>query len=296
MTEKKRVVHTRKSRELQESEDNSNVTLTALEETMIRDEASSDEEASEIMEEELTLKRREMSLAQAEKLINQETPSRILMERPSWGAAGAACEIHTRQTYAMLLGRRGGTANASSPITGLYAGAKRIRQVVNAYRRGCPFAAQFLVRLEQDLNQVNELFELKESEVRKLVQGISRVQMKRFCSRAPARIDVVFVNPYAWHVLDLVLRFDDMVRILLPYRQVHMIDNTVYFNLVQELGRHLRRLFAHCNRYFFVGQEAVEKQDELYLAAVNQFGELDPEIHDGKLLPYLIAIPQSFVR
>ena len=294
MTDKHKILDARKSRELQASEDASNVELTALEETMIRDEAASDTEAKEIMDEELTRKRREISLAQAEKLINQETPSRILMERPSWGAAGAACEIHTRQTYAMLLGRRGDTENSS--ITGLYAGAKRIRLVVNAYRRGCPFAAQFLVRLEEDLKKVNELFELKESEVRKLVQRISRVQMKRFTSRSPARIDVVFVNPYAWHILDLVLRFDDMVRIMLPYRQTHMIDNKIYFNLVQEFGRHLRRLFASCNRYFFVGADAVEKKDEVYLAAVNQFGDLDPEIHEGKLLPYLIAIPQSFVR
>ncbi len=283
-----------RSRELEAAErelaDDPEVRLSPLDQDIIRAESETPEEAAAVIAGEESRMRKEKALEQAAKLINQETPSRMLLERPAWGITGATGELHMRSSWAICLGR-------SSPmITGMYGFAAKVKAVIAAYRKGCPFAAQRLLKLEAELKKVNEIFSVKEAELRKMLGSSVRTKMEPFTSERPSSVSVNFISPYAYHVFELLLIYDDIMRIIFPYAQMGMIDPKIYQDSLKELGRHIRRILSTCDGYYFVGDASCRAQDDIYQAAVNAFGEPDARIIEGKLLPYLVAIPQAFVR
>lgn len=283
-----------RSRELEAAEqelaDDPEVKLSSLDQDMIRAESETPEEAAAVIAGEESRLRKDKALEQAAKLINQETPSRMLLERPAWGITGATGELHMRSSWAICLGR-------SSPmITGMYGFAAKVKAVIGAYRRGCPFAAQRLLKLEDELKKVNGIFRIKEVEVRKMLESAVRTKMEPFTSERPSSVSVHFISPYAYHAFELLLIYDDIMRIIFPYAQMGMIDPKIYQADLKELGRHIRRILGSCDGYYYVGEASCRAQDDIYQAAVNAFGEPDARIIEGKLLPYLVAIPQAFVR
>ena len=283
-----------RSRELEAAErelaDDPELQLSPLDKDIIRAESETPEEAAAVIAGEESRLRKEKALEQAAKLINQETPSRMLLERPAWGITGATGELHMRSSWAICLGR-------SSPmITGMYGFAAKVKAVIAAYRKGCPFAAQRLLKLEAELKKVNEIFSVKEAELRKMLGSSVRTKMEPFTSERPSSVSVHFISPYAYHVFELLLIYDDIMRIIFPYAQMGMIDPKIYQESLKDLGRHIRRILSTCDGYYFVGDASCRAQDDIYQAAVNAFGEPDARIIEGKLLPYLVAIPQAFVR
>ena len=274
-----------RSRELEAAEqelaDDPEIKLSSLDQDMIRAESETPEEAAAVIAGEESRLRKDKALEQAAKLINQETPSRMLLERPAWGVTGATGELHMRSSWAICLGR-------SSPmITGMYGFAAKVKAVIGAYRRGCPFAAQRLLKLEDELKKVNGIFRIKEVEVRKMLGSAVRTKMEPFTSERPSSVSVHFISPYAYHAFELLLIYDDIMG---------MIDPKIYQADLKELGRHIRRILGSCDGYYYVGEASCRAQDDIYQAAVNAFGEPDARIIEGKLLPYLVAIPQAFVR
>ena len=283
-----------RSRELEAAErelaDDPELQLSPLDKDIIRAESETPEEAAAVIAGEESRLRKEKALEQAAKLINQETPSRMLLERPAWGITGATGELHMRSSWAICLGR-------SSPmITGMYGFAAKVKAVIAAYRKGCPFAAQRLLKLEAELKKVNEIFSVKEAELRKMLGSSVRTKMAPFASVRASSVRVTFISPDAYHVFELLLIYDDIMRIIFPYAQMGMIDPKIYQESLKDLGRHIRRILSTCDGYYFVGDASCRAQDDIYQAAVNAFGEPDARIIEGKLLPYLVAIPQAFVR
>ena len=283
-----------RSRELEAAErelaDDPELQLSPLDKDIIRAESETPEEAAAVIAGEESRLRKERALEQAAKLINQETPSRMLLERPAWGITGATGELHIRSSSVIWLGR-------SSPVlTGMSGFAAQVKAVIAAYRKGCPFAAQRLLKLEAELKKVNEIFSVKEAELRKMLGSSVRTKMAPFTSERPSAVSVNFISPYAYHVFELFLIYDDIMRIIFPYAQMGMIDPKIYQESLKDLGRHIRRILSTCDGYYFVGDASCRAQDDIYQAAVNAFGEPDARIIEGKLLPYLVAIPQAFVR
>lgn len=286
------VIRGQRARELEEAErELGDIGLSSLEQDIIRSEASSPEEATAIIHDEIAKKKQSAVMKTAAAKVNPETPSRMLLERPSWGGSAAEGEVHMRQSWAVLLGRE-----TPPVVTGLYGFASRVKRVIGGYRLGCPFAALMLKNLETDLIQVNEIFSIKEGEVRKLMDSAVRLRMKPFTSEIPVPVEVSFASPYSYHVFELLLIYDDILRIVYPYHRVRKIDPNFFPDLVKSLGRHLRRIMGSTNGYFFVGMESTLTQDATYQAAVNQFGDLPDGILDGKDLPHLVKVPPLFVR
>lgn len=285
-----------RARELDEAEreladvNQNDIKLTPLQKDMIRDESADAQEAEEIIADKEAKLRERKLVAIASKRINQATPSRMLLERPAWGATDANAEVHMRQTWAVTLGR-----DVAPKITGLFGFASNVKRVISSYRKGCPFAAMVLLQLEEELKHVNEIFKIKEHEVRKLLDTSIRIKMKPFVSEMPVSLELSFASPYSYHVTELLLIYDDILRLTYPYYQARIIETEYYFNLTRTLGRHLRRIMQCCNGYSFVGAESTLKKDSVYQAAVNVFGELNPGIIDKTLLPYLVRVPPAFM-
>lgn len=103
------------------------IKLTGLEEEMLRAEASDDEDAQLLIQMELDRKKRDLATKQAMSMVNQDTPSKYLLERPTWGPTQAPAEIHTTNAYLLILGRSGNspTTGKFAPITGLYRAASK---------------------------------------------------------------------------------------------------------------------------------------------------------------------------
>ena len=268
--------------------------LTPLEQDIIRAESESEEEAEATIALEQNKIRHAKALSEAQKMVNQATPSRMLLERPAWGITGAVGELHMHSSWLLCIGRSASTG--WGPVTGLYGFAAKVKQVLNDYRRGCPFAAMRLLKVEEELKGVNDLFTTKQGELRTMLREKVRTRMEPFTSARPAEAHLHFVSPYAYHAFELILLHDDVIRIIFPYIQMRLLDAKPYQNVLSEMGRHLRRLLASCDGHFFVGRESWDSKDDTCQAAINAFGEPDPDTLVGKLLPYLVTVPQAFVR
>lgn len=268
--------------------------LTPLEQDIIRAESESKEEAEATIALEQEKNRHAKALREAQKMVNQATPSRMLLERPAWGITGAVGELHMHSSWLLCIGRSASTGRG--PVTGLYGFAAKVKQVLNDYRRGCPFAAMRLLKVEEELKVVNELFTAKQAELRTLLREKVRTQMEPFTSAKPAQAHLNFVSPYAYHAFELILLHDDVIRIIFPYIQMRLLDVRPYQESLREMGRHLRRLLGSCDGHFFVGMDSWNSKDDTCHVAINAFGEPNPDTIAGKLLPYLVTVPQTFVR
>lgn len=261
--------------------------LGELDKQMIIDESESIEEANAVINEEEEKLMRKNALNRAHKKVNPETPLRILTKRPASGMIfQGEAELHMLQTYALLVGQ-----NSPKPITGLFASAKKLNELIGAYRKGCPFAAKFLMDIEKEIQFLNERIKAKDAEITRFLVSLTPLKLKKFTSKQTADPDLTFVNPYSYHYMALLLQYDEMLRKIFPYYQTSLLDYERFAQVTNEFGRHFRRLFSSADKYFYVGMESFKKQDTTYLAAITYFGELDKELVSRKVGPQFVALP-----
>lgn len=295
-SQKKKILNEGKSSYLLESQAEAladlSIDIDESEKEMIRQDAASDDEANEIIATEREVLVKKVALKKAKEKINEEVPSAVLTQLPAGGPTKATGTIHMKHSYYLLQGRSRKTGKFE--IMGLYAAAKQMNFLISSYRRGCLYAAKFLIDVETELKHLSETFKIKEKENEEFLKSLTLMEVEPFESNKPMKPDWVYVSPYAWHMNDLLLRYDLILRKCYPYFAMRMIDRDEFKVRVTSMSRDLRRLFGMGNSYFFVGPESFLKKDAVYLQAVTNFGELDEDIIKRKLVPNLVEIPKQF--
>ncbi len=266
------------------------IDISEADKEMIRMDADSPEEAEEIIAAEVDEVRKKETVKRAKQRVNEETPSSVHSQRPSGGVIRATGEIHSKHAYMLLIGRR-----ANPAITGLYGAAKRMNNLIRDYRRGCLYAAKFLIDTEAEINHIKKLFELKQEENKNYLESKVIMQVEPYRATHPSKPEWVYFSPYAWHFNELLLRYDRQVCQFYPYYAMRMIDRKEFQDRVTSLSRELRRLFSMNNKYYWVGPESFRKQDEIYMQAVSDFGVLNQDIIDRKVVPHFVEIPKQFL-
>lgn len=89
--------------------------LTPLEQDIIHAESESEEEAEAAIALEQDKVRHAKALSEAQKMVNQATPSRMLLERPAWGITGAVGELHMHSSWLLCIGRS--VSTGCGPVT-----------------------------------------------------------------------------------------------------------------------------------------------------------------------------------
>ena len=264
------------------------VSLTPAEERDLRDYAEGEDDLRELREEKLEEKREQAALRQARSRVNAEVPSRTLVQRPTYGATRGKVELHVRDTYAFLLGREADPERHKGYISGMFAAGKAIRTLVQGHVAGCPYATWYLVQIEEGMARFRALVQEKEAQARALVEAVTVVRLDPFTSRRPAEVPLDFVVSYGFHFADMLVRFDNVLRLLQSYLRQHFISQEEYRAIRNPLAKELRTLFRLPMLWRFVGRDAVLQQTNQLLAAEHDMGRLPQEILDGERLPQLV--------
>ena len=265
-----------------------NVSLTPAEERDLRDIAEGEDDLRELREEKLEEKRQQAAMRQARSRVNEAVPSRTLVQRPTYGATRGKVYLHVRDTYAFLLGREANPETHKGYIAGMFAASKTMRTLVQGHIAGCPYATWFLVRIEDGMAKFREMVKEKEVNALALVEAATPVRLEPFTSRRPAEVPLDFTASYGFHFADILVRFDNVLRILQSYLRQGFITQEEYRAIRQPLAKELRNLFRLPQQWRFVGKDAVMQQTNQLLAAEHDMGRLPQEILDGERLPQLV--------
>ena len=264
------------------------VTLTPAEERELRDIAEGEDDLQALRKEKLDEKREQAAMRQARRRVNDAVPSRTLVQRPTYGATRGKVYLHVRDTYAFLLGREANPETHKGYIAGMFAASKTMRTLVQGHIAGCPYATWFLVRIEDGMAKFREMVKEKETNAIALVEAATPVRLEPFTSRRPAEVPLDFTASYGFHFADILVRFDNVLRILQSYLRQGFITQDEYRAIRQPLAKELRNLFRLPQQWRFVGKDAVMQQTNQLLAAEHDMGRLPQEILDGERLPQLV--------
>lgn len=264
------------------------VTLTPAEERELRDIAEGEDDLQALRKEKLDEKREQAAMRQARRRVNDAVPSRTLVQRPTYGATRGKVYLHVRDTYAFLLGREANPETHKGYIAGMFAASKTMRTLVQGHIAGCPYATWFLVRIEDGMAKFREMVKEKEANAIALVEAATPVRLEPFISRRPAEVPLDFTASYGFHFADILVRFDNVLRILQSYLRQGFITQDEYRAIRQPLAKELRNLFRLPQQWRFVGKDAVMQQTNQLLAAEHDMGRLPQEILDGERLPQLV--------
>ena len=264
------------------------VTLTPAEERELRDIAEGEDDLQALRKEKLDEKREQAAMRQARRRVNDAVPSRTLVQRPTYGATRGKVYLHVRDTYAFLLGREANPETHKGYIAGMFAASKTMRTLVQGHIAGCPYATWYLVQIEEGMARFRALVQEKEAQARALVEAATPVRLEPFTSRRPAEVPLDFTASYGFHFADILVRFDNVLRILQSYLRQGFITQDEYRAIRQPLAKELRNLFRLPQQWRFVGKDAVMQQTNQLLAAEHDMGRLPQEILDGERLPQLV--------
>ena len=264
------------------------VTLTPAEERELRDIAEGEDDLQALRKEKLDEKREQAAMRQARRRVNDAVPSPTLVQRPTYGATRGKVYLHVRDTYAFLLGREANPETHKGYIAGMFAAGKTMRTLVQGHVAGCPYATWYLIQIEEGMAKIREMVKEKEAQAQALVEAATPVRLEPFTSRGPAEVPLDFAASYGFHFADILVRYDNVLRVLQSYLRQGFITQDEYRAIRNPLAKELRRLFRLPQQWRFVGRDAVLQQTNPFLAAEHDMGRLPQEILDGERLPQLV--------
>lgn len=288
------------------------VSLSPAEEREIDESAESEADAAEWREEVLAEKRRQESLRQAKAAVNEAVPVRQLSNRPSFATFTASIDYHTRESFAFLIGRsrsvqeipaEDGSLNPGefgeddgqksrtkvrAHIAGLFEASRNLRSVVQGYVAGCPYAAWYLIRIEEEIAKYREQLHQVNQEVDARLASLSTLQVAPLTARIPSNIKLTFRVPYGYQFADMLTAYDNLIRKVKPYYMMGFMSYKEYRDIESRIGRLLRNVFGMPGLWYFVGKDAVLQQTAQALAAEHRMGYLPEDVLDGTRKPTMV--------
>ena len=205
-------------------------------------------------------------------------------------------QLQTRQAQRLLAGRRAGEGKA--PIIGLLGFADRLRLVWQAARADDPYADWWLLKVERALAQSATELTVARSAIDALLVASEGLTVTVAASVKPARVKLLFANPYAYRGAQLLAAYDGFARRVLSAQHVGLLNRDEAERRLHLGAKPLRRAFGSVLDYRFLG---ITRSDVLQQTAKGQgaaaaMGELPPEILSGALRAELAPGPLAARR
>jgi integrating conjugative element protein (TIGR03761 family) len=124
-----------------------------------------------------------------------------------------------------------------------------------------------------------------ENTVEQLLAGAPAVNVVVAQSLAPARLDLNFSNPYAFHGAYLLADFDKLVRAVLTARHVGLMDLQTSERLLAQGGKQLRSAYEAAKGYRYMGatREDLMQGTAKAVKAREVMGDLPQPVLAGEL-------------
>lgn len=295
---RKKIDEARKSIEYKEAESevaDVEVNLTPKEEQEIAELAESPEELDKLRQTAINSKKHIEALKVAKRKVNESVPSRHLVQRPGYGHITATTQLHSRGAYNFFLGREqqikivNGKRVRQTRIVGLTRAAAGLKRITAGYQSGCPYAAWTLIKIDDQIEKMQEAIKQSQIDAEKLRQFASHIKIEPFCSKTPTEITLDFKSSYAYHFANLLIEYDLLLRSILNYKIHGFITHEDYRTIESTLGTPLRHLFRLADSWHFVGKEAVESKNAKLQEAEHRMGILPKDILSGERTPKFVA-------
>ena len=213
-----------------------------------------------------------------------ETPDvRPRTDAPGALRSQAIMEIQTRQAQRLVYGRM--ASEGKHEIVGLLRFAAMLRPIWSGSVADDPYADWWLVKIERELEHARDQLKQMEATVEQHLAGAPAINVVVAQSLSPARLELNFSNPYAFHGAYLLADFDALVRAVLTARHVGLMDLRTSEKLLAEAGRYLRSAYETAKGYRYTGTTRVDLVQGTAKArkAVEALGELPQPVIAGTL-------------
>ena len=162
-------------------------------------------------------------------------------------------QLQTRQAQRLLAGRRAGEGKA--PIVGLLGFAERLRLVWQAARADDPYADWWLLKVERALAQSATELTVARSAIDALLAASEGLTVTVAASVKPARVKLLFANPYAYRGAQLLAAYDGFARRVLSAQHVGLLNRDEAERRLHLGAKPLRRAFGSVLDYRFLGDQ-----------------------------------------
>jgi integrating conjugative element protein (TIGR03761 family) len=223
-----------------------------------------------------------------EQLMTTAAPTETRDTRARADAPGAlrsqaTMEIQTRQAQRLVYGRM--VSEGKHEIVGLLRFAAMLRPIWSGSMADDPYADWWLVKVERELTQARDQLKHMENTVAQHLTDAPAVNVVVAQSLSPARLELNFSNPYAFHGAYLLADYDALVRAVLTARHVGLMDSRTSEKLLAEGGRYLRAAYETARGYRYMGIKRVDLVQGTAKArkAVETLGELPQPVISGEL-------------
>lgn len=285
----RRITRKREASELRAAEESlaaaGVVRLSELEQENIHEMAETESERRLLIQEAEADKLRQYAMYEAKKKVNPAVPAHMLVRRPSFGPVSGTAQFHMRDSFAFLLGRN---YRGKPHISGLFEGASAVRTVVQGFHAGCPYAAWYLYRIEDEMDKFRKVVKAAEEQARALVASVTSVVMNPYTSKYPAEVSLVFQVKYGFLFVDLLRRYDEVLRVMKAYEDAGFVSREDYKVVESPMGKSLRQIFRLPVQWSFVGRDAVLQKTQVLFAAEQTMGILPEGFLDGTMKPRLV--------
>lgn len=195
----------------------------------------------------------------------------------------ATMEIQTRQAQRLVYGRM--ASEGKHEIVGLLRFAAMLRPIWSGSMADDPYADWWLVKIERELTQARDQLKRMEKTVEQHLAGAPAINVVVAQSLSPARLELNFSNPYAFHGAYLLVDYDSLVRTVLTARHVGLMDSRTSEKLLAEGGRYLRAAYETAKGYRYLGVRRVDLVQGTAKArkAIETLGELPQPVITGEL-------------
>lgn len=186
--------------------------------------------------------------------------------------------VQTLQAQLLVFGRR---AEGDKPaIVGLIRFGAMLGPIWQGAVQDDPWADWWLIRVEDKLGAAREHVKALLEQTRQTLAGVPSIDVEVAQSIEPAKVEVAFKNPYAYHGAFLLADFDELARAVLTARHVGLMNRESSERTLRDGGRAVRRAYqaAHGYKYLAVTREDLEQGTAKTNKALELMGEIPREV------------------
>lgn len=206
--------------------------------------------------------------------------------------------LETRRAQLIFEGRKPDKANNKPMVIGLARFARLVRIIYDAHGKGDPYADFFLVKIERNIAEKNELFDKEINRYKKLLGQFENMNHEVAHSIKPIVKSLKLAIPYSYQVAMLLMRFDELVRYLLTAHHVGLLATTDRNREVKGLSKKMRNVMEMVNGYRFcdITRDDVIANNPKAQRAQEQMGACPSGILDDDVFPSFASSKALYLK
>ncbi|MCP3953790.1 MAG: DUF1845 domain-containing protein, partial [Desulfobacterales bacterium] len=210
------------------------IQMSPMDEKVFREDyGETESDATMAIFEELEQEARKIKTKVERSQVDPGVTDRMRKAVPKAGMTVARIEIHMRQVFNNVIGRR--NVEGRPNIVGLYLFSSAVNRMVGAYRgngKPCPFAAWYLWRIEQEIHQLRQTADEYDKRVDELIEEANvGIVYEPYTSSAPAVETLSFHSIHGFQVASVLHRYDSLLRRIWPYVRNRFVSTDDFVKL-----------------------------------------------------------------